>query len=161
MEEERKVVAWFTVNGRHIPIYEGQTKDDAWKEFQIKWNKKEQERMEAEHRDKPKKLFLPDILAEDANKDPRGILDKITGKRYKFKKGTKIKHIIVFAGAGTSTEFRNASLFASKYHGKPEDWQHCLGYGYVVKNGVAKYSEVHWYQHKDGNVTEAFIKVRH
>ena len=28
---DKKVVAWFTMNGKHIPIYEGESKDDAVK----------------------------------------------------------------------------------------------------------------------------------
>lgn len=157
---EREPVAWFTANGRRIPIFEGQSKDDAWKEHQVRWNEREKERMNAEHRDKPKKKFLPDIPAETANKTS-DILNLATHDRFTFKKGTKIKHILVFAGSGTSTEFRDAAKYARRYGGKAEDWQHCAGDALITNGKVTLHREVHWIQHKDGGVKEAFIKVRH
>lgn len=40
-EKEREPIGWFTSNGARIPIYDGQTRDEAFKEFQIKANKAE------------------------------------------------------------------------------------------------------------------------
>lgn len=162
---DRQPVGWITVNGVHVPIFDGESKQDAinrsiaennaaTKEKQIAENKRQSDKMNGKL---PRRLYLKDISAEEANKTT-DILNLGTRQRYKFKDGTKITGVHVFAGKGCSKEFRDAGKYAKRYGGKPADWQHCAGTAKLTNGSKVFTREVHWVQGADGKMREAFIK---
>lgn len=168
---EREPVAWITVNGSRVPIFEGESKTDAVnrsiaknnedkKARDIANNKKQSDNArqgQKPYKVRPGNLALKDISADDANKSS-DVLNLRTKQRYKFKDGTKITQVEAFAGKGCKREFRDAEKYAKRYGGKKEDWQHCSGRA-VLTNGQHDFSrEVHWVQGADGKMHEAFIK---
>ena len=48
---DREPIGWFTSNGARIPIYDGQTQDEAMKEFQMKANQQIADKKNAEDKD--------------------------------------------------------------------------------------------------------------
>ena len=156
---DKEPIAWFTINGRHIPVFEGDTEEEVRKRVQIKKNSDTVNKLNENSKTSPKNLKLENIKAEDANKTT-DILRLGTSQRYRFKEGTDIRNVYVFAGSGTSTEFRDAKKYAKRYGGKAEDWRHCTGNAIITNGNVTLRREVHWVQGKDGKMREAFIKVR-
>ena len=168
---DREPSAWITINGAHVPIYEGEEYKDAVNRAiaqrneqkrarDIAENKKQSDnarRGEKPYRVNPKNLALKDISAEDANKTS-DILNLRTKQRFKFKDGTKITRVEAFAGKGCVREFRDADKYAKRYGGKKEDWQHCSGQATITNGKVDLTREVHWVQGSDGRMREAFIK---
>ena len=166
----KNITEWITVNGHHVPIYEGESKDDAVGRFtkmmeddrrknsQMSKNKAEADKRNTS--DPPKRLYLDDIPAKEANKFS-DVLHLKTKERFRFKEGTSINNVYVFAGKGCSKVFRDAEKYAKRYGGKAEDWQHCAGFAKITKGDGSKVlnREVHWVQGKDGYVREAFIKI--
>lgn len=159
---EREILAWFTTkNGVHIPVYAGQSKDAAIQEHfkNIQIQKSKQQAEQANTTELSQALRLPNISADKANKSS-DILKLGTDKRFIFKPGTKIKQVYVFAGAGTSKEFRRAAKYAKRYGGKPSQWQHCTGKAFIT-DGINTYlREIHWVQLQNGPIKEAFIKEK-
>ena len=172
---DREPTAWITINGAHVPIYEGEGYKDAVNRAIAKNNSDKRARDIAENKrqsdnarngQKPyrvpsKNLALKDISAEDANKTS-DVLNLRTRQRYKFKDGTKITQVEAFAGKGCKREFRKADFYANeKYkgkYGKAEDWQHCSGKA-IITDGKRDFTrEVHWVQGSDGRMRDAFIK---
>ena len=175
---DREIIGWFTVNGQHRPIYEGESKEDAYrravaksnedtKQRQIAKNKEQADKLNGKSTEKsggekptselPRRLDLKNIKAEDANKTS-DILHLRTRQRFTFKNGTEIRNVYVFAGKGCSKEFRDAEKYAKRWGGKAVDWQHCAGKA-VITNGTKDFvREVHWVQGADGKMREAFIK---
>jgi len=167
----KNITEWITVNGHHVPIYEGESKDDAVGRFtkmmeddRRKNSQMSKSKAEADKRNKqepPKRLRLSDIPAKDANKFS-DVLHLKTKERFRFKEGTSITGAYVFAGKGCSKVFRDAEKYAKRYpeSGKnPEDWQHCAGFAKITNGSKVLDREVHWVQGKDGYVREAFIKI--
>ena len=162
---------WITVNGNHIPLFEGESKEEAVSRFtenkrgndektrQIANNKAEANRLNKQ--DPPKQLRLSNVKAEDANKSS-DVLNLRTKQRYRFKEGTDIRNVYVFAGKGCAKEFRDAEKYAKRYakygEGKAEDWQHCAGMARITDGRRVLNREVHWVQGKSGKIREAFIK---
>ena len=168
---DREPVGWFTMNGKRVPIFEGESKADAInrsiakrnsdiREKQIAKNKEQSDKArgaQKPYRVNPKNLGLNDIKAEDANKSS-DVLHLRTRQRYKFKEGTKITQVEAFAGKGCKREFRDAEKYAKRYGGKKEDWQHCSGKAVITNGKHDLKREVHWVQGADGKMREAFIK---
>ena len=170
----RKITGWITVNGQHVPIFEGETQEDAVNRFTNRENaaktseqqksqqiaKNEAEAKELNKQDSQplgKRLYLPDVSADEANKTS-DILNLGTKQRYKFQAGSKITNVHVFAGKGCSRPFRDAEKYAKRYGGKIEDWQHVSGNAKITDGSKVLEREVHWVQGKDGKMHEAFIK---
>ena len=163
----KNITEWITVNGHHVPIYEGESKDEAVGRFtkmmesdrqksdQIAKNKAEADKKNTS--DPPRRLYLNDISASVANKTS-DVLHLRTKERFRFKDGTNIRNVYVFAGKGCSKEFRDAEKYAKRWGGKAEDWQHCAGFAKITNGSKVLDREVHWVQGKDGKVREAFIK---
>ena len=129
------------------------------KERNIKYSREEGERLNKESK-LPRRLYLPNISAETANKTT-DILNLRTKQRYKFKNGTAIIEVHAFAGRGCLKEFEKAYKYANKYpqSGKNKaDWQHCSGVAYITNGSKTFKAEVHWVQGKDDKMREAFIK---
>lgn len=158
---------WITINGVHVPIFEGDTKQDAFnrsiamkneaiKAKQIAKSKEQAEQLN--QKPLPRRLDLPNIPAEKAN-ETSDVLHLKTKQRFKFKDGTKITQVLVFAGKGCSKEFRDAAKYAKRWGGKAEDWQHCSGKAQITDGKRTFVREVHWVQGADGKMHEAFIKV--
>ncbi len=170
----RKITGWITVNGQHVPIFEGESNEDAVTRFTNRENaaktseqqksaqiaKNEVEAKELNKQDSQplgKRLYLPDVSADEANKTS-DILNLGTKQRYKFQAGSKITNVHVFAGKGCSRPFRDAEKYAKRYGGKIEDWQHVSGNAKITDGSKVLEREVHWVQGKDGKMHEAFIK---
>lgn len=179
MAKEREIERWIIVRGSHIPLYEGQTVKDAMqeniakrsdgeaskqtetqkqiekdadkKEAEIAKNKAEADARNKESNQPPRRLYLPDISAETANKTS-DVLKLGTRQRYKFKEDTNITKVHVFAGKGCSKEFRDAEKYAKRYKddGEAKDWQHCSGIAQITDGKVTLEREVHWVQGKSG-----------
>ena len=76
------------------------------------------------------------------------ILDPLSGERFHFSEGTRIKNPKVFAGKGGVKELlpEVAEGLSEQIGGKPEDWQHCKGIGTIDFYGEDRDAEVHWFQ---------------
>jgi hypothetical protein len=170
----RTIVDWITVNGNHVPVFEGETTEDAVKRFtkvseseskkesQIAQNKAQADKLNEEEKASapPRRLYLNDISAEDANKGS-DVLNLRTKQRYKFADGTKITQVHVFAGNGCSKTFNDAEKYAKRYSADssdPKKWQHVSGIAKITNGSQVLEREVHWVQAKDGRIREAFIK---
>ena len=176
-------IGWITVNGNHIPLFEGDSKESAvkrWaagrakqeedkKEAQISYSRAEAEKKNNEDKPLPKRLILSNIKITKDNVDDKrvmlGVGTKGPKRKFDFAKGSEIRNAYVFAGKGCSKEFRDAWKYADRYRhlglGKSEDWQHCAGTALLTDGTRSFVREVHWIQGKDGVIREAFIKVRH
>ena len=184
---DRKPIDFITVNHQHIPIFEGESKQDAYNKAIAKYNEDTKQRQIAKNKEQadklngkgksiqksgggkntsqntPKTLPLKNISAKNANSSS-DVLNLRTKQRFKFKDGTEVKNVYVFAGKGCSKEFRDAAKYANKPKYQklgltdPKDWQHCAGKA-IITDGKRDYiREVHWVQGKDGKMREAFIK---
>lgn len=95
-------------------------------------------------------IKLPDIQigrslgAKARNWD---VLDRATGKRYKFVEGTHLQNVEVFAGGRSKTPYRKAYKFIH-LGGKLEDWEHAKGIGWLDTEERPRQAEVHWSQCK-------------
>lgn len=172
---------WITVNGQHVPLFEGESKFDAIKRI-INQNSDDKDKQiaknkaEAEERSKtatetqqettkqlPRQLHLPNVSSAKAN-STSDVLNLETKQRFRFKDDTFITNVYVFAGKGCSKEFRDAQYYVDRYSkrfpktGTAEDWQHCAGMAQITDGEHTYRREVHWVQGKDGKIREAFIK---
>lgn len=168
----KEVRRWITVKGQHVPLFEGESEFDAVKRLftanesegrktdQIAKNKAEADKLNKESAQPPRRLYLPDISADTANSST-DVLNLRTKERFKFKSGTIITQVHVFAGNGCSKEFRDAEKYAKRYSKEdknPKDWQHCSGIAQITNGTKSLEREVHWIQAKNGKMHEAFIK---
>ena len=85
MSEEREVKQWITVNGKHIPIFEGESKDDAVKRLQINRNKEESERLNKESSTQSQHKRAIEELSDSKYED--GTYDISTKKTKEFPNG--------------------------------------------------------------------------
>lgn len=76
------------------------------------------------------------------------VVDKSTGEEYYFVEGTRTQNAQVFAGKGGVKPLHEevAQGLAAEFGGKPEDWQHCKGKGWLDVDGESVKAEVHWFQ---------------
>lgn len=76
------------------------------------------------------------------------VVDKSTGEEYYFVEGTRTQNSHVFAGKGGVKPLHEevAQGLAAEFGGKPEDWQHCKGKGWLDVDGESVKAEVHWFQ---------------
>ena len=76
------------------------------------------------------------------------VVDKSTGEEYYFVAGTRTQNAQVFAGKGGVKPLHEevAQGLAAEFGGKPEDWQHCKGKGWLDVDGESVKAEVHWFQ---------------
>lgn len=76
------------------------------------------------------------------------ILDPLSGERFQFSEGTRIRNSQVFAGKGGVKKLRPevAEGLSEQIGGKPERWQHCKGIGTIDYYGEDVDAEVHWFQ---------------
>ena len=86
------------------------------------------------------------------------ILDLETGRHYDLADGTFIRNVQVFAGKGTTSEYRNASKFARKYGGSADDWQHVKGIAWLSTEDGDREAEIHWSQCDGVGRRELFVK---
>ena len=86
------------------------------------------------------------------------VLDLKTMRAYHFVEGSRLQNIEVFCGKGTHTPYHKGYVFAEKYGGKPEEWQHVKGFGVLeTEHGLCR-AEIHWSQHDTYGKQELFIK---
>lgn len=78
------------------------------------------------------------------------ILDPVSGRRYHFSEGTRIKNPTVFAGKGGVKKLYTevAEGLSEQLGGDPNEWQHCKGIGIIDFYGEDREAEVHWFQEK-------------
>lgn len=74
------------------------------------------------------------------------ILDLQTGEKYHLAEGTYLQNKEVFAGKGCKTEYRKAYVYADRYGGNIEDWQHVKGIGTLATPDGDRKAEIHWSQ---------------
>ena len=76
------------------------------------------------------------------------IIDPMSGERFQFTEGTKIRNPKVFAGKGGVKELNDETKegLTEQLGGNPSDWQHCKGIGTVDYYGEDRDAEVHWFQ---------------
>lgn len=85
------------------------------------------------------------------------VLDLETGYVYNFTEGRSLYDVKVFAGKGTSKEYRRAYVYAEKWNNDPAEWQHVKGKGYIDTINGSELVEVHWSQ-CEGIKDDFFIK---
>lgn len=86
------------------------------------------------------------------------VMNLENGEIYKFAEGTRITNVQVFAGKGSSTPYRKAYVYAEKYGGRAEDWQHVKGYGTLDTPDGLRDAEVHWSQCEGYGKHDHFVK---
>ena len=86
------------------------------------------------------------------------VMDLETGEIYHFAENTRIQNSEVFAGKGTSSEYRRAYKYAEKYGGEIKDWQHCKGDAIIRTTDGDFKAEVHWSQCEGFGKHDFFIK---
>ena len=86
------------------------------------------------------------------------IMDLGTGEHFNLVEGSKIQNIEVFAGKGVKDTFRKADVYAKKYGGKPENWQHAKGIGKIDYYGEERKANIHWVQCERYGKHEFFVK---
>jgi len=152
-----QISIWDWENGLEIDTGGSGDRNKTRAQVEKEWEKAKEEEERAKA---PKRLYLDDISAEEANKTT-DILDLQTKDRYSFKSGTKLTGVYVFAGKGCSKVFRDAEKYAKRWGGKASEWQHCAGMGYITNGKKTYQREIHWVQGADGKMREAFIKYRY
>jgi hypothetical protein len=86
------------------------------------------------------------------------ILDLQTGEHFNFVEGTHLQNVEVFAGKCVKTEYRKAYVYANKYGGLTENWQHCKSNDIIDYYGEERNTEVHWSQCERLGKHDFFIK---
>lgn len=76
------------------------------------------------------------------------VLDPLSGEKFSFVEGTRIKNPKVFAGKGGTKPLNPEVVegLSEQIGGKPENWQHCKGIGTINFYGEDLNAEVHWFQ---------------
>ena len=128
----KEPIGWFTANGRHIPIMEGETKDEAIKNWQIERNKQEAKKLNKEtgtnvnhykqHADVVKQL--------SSDKYSDGTYDTRTLEPVEFDKGYQFTFCQIGDNYSESeynalvngilSKLENKNVFAGKFEGSPE-----------------------------------------
>lgn len=126
---DREPVAWFTVNGMHIPIFDGESKEDAFKRSQMERSKKEADNRNAEikshykfHAEQSKKL--------ESDKYESGTYDINTLKPVSFDSGYQFTFSQIGDNyseeeynslvSGTQSKIDDKTVYAGKFEGTPE-----------------------------------------
>lgn len=86
------------------------------------------------------------------------IMDLQTGEMFHLAGGSKLQDKEVFAGKGSSKEYRMAYKYVEKYGGKLEDWQHVKGKAVLETPDGDFPAEVHWSQCEGIGKVDFFVK---
>ena len=86
------------------------------------------------------------------------VMNLETGEFYHFAEGTRIRNVEVFAGKGASKPYLKAYIYAERYGGNPEDWQHVKGFGTLDTPDGYRDAEVHWSQCEGYGKHDHFVK---
>ena len=100
-------------------------------------------------------IVLYSVGAKAKNYD---ILDFSTGEYYHLVEGTRLQNKEVFAGKGAKTSYRKAYVYAERYGGNIEDWQHVKALGTVSTGDGDRLAEIHWSQCEGIGKIDLFIK---
>lgn len=84
--------------------------------------------------------------------------DYETDEDFEFTEGTKVDNIQTFAGKGSNSALRKRFDLAESYGGKPENWKHRKGIGYLDFYGESRKAEVHWMQEETAGKHEFKVK---
>ena len=106
-------------------------------------------------------IKLPDIMfgrSLGAKAKNYKVMDLETGEMFSFVEGSKLQNVEVFAGKGTGTPYRKAYKYANRIGGKPEDWQHVKGNGWIAATDADRFAEVHWSQCEGFGKHDFFVK---
>lgn len=73
---------------------------------------------------------------------------------------TEITQTVIFAGAGTSTEYRKRHRLCELYGGRPWEWAHVSGFGYAFHpaTGRIRRAELHWAEEPTVGIREMRVK---
>ena len=85
-------------------------------------------------------------------------MDLETGEMFKFVEGSRLQDVEVFAGKGARKAYEKAYKYADREGGKPEDWQHVKGKGWLVTPEGDQRAEVHWSQCEGIGKFDFFVK---
>lgn len=82
------------------------------------------------------------------------------GRSYRFIGNSTISNVETFAGKGVRKKLRpEVSLgLSGQYGGRPKDWKHCKGTGYLDFHGRARQAEVHWFE--ESKVGKVKFKIK-
>lgn len=103
----------------------------------------------------PDEYFPKSVGAKFRNMN---IMDLETGEMYHLVEGTYLQDKKVFAGKGGPKAYDLAEYYANKYGGKPEDWMHVKGFGYVETDDGIFRAEIHWSECEGIGKVDPFIK---
>ncbi len=82
------------------------------------------------------------------------------GHIYHFIEGTKIDNAETFAGKGVRSKLKpQVSKGLSVQHGgRPKDWKHVKGTGYLDYHGRSRKAEIHWFEESHVGKVKFMIK---
>ena len=84
---------------------------------------------------------------------------KLPGGSYtKTTEGTKITKVVAFAGKGLKRKVDVAEHLSKQYGGKPENWQHVRGEGFVDVGNESRRAELHWFDNEDVGIKGMKVK---
>ena len=86
------------------------------------------------------------------------VLDLEIGEEYHIVEGTYIKDKEVFAGKGVRTKYEKAFLYANRYGGKLEDWQHIKGKALLSTADGDRIGEIHCSECENIGKVDLFLK---
>lgn len=161
---EDNIIGWFTVNGQHIPIKEGQTKDEAFKERQLAQNKEAGDNKNAEDRRDYKltsqTYHKQQIKELEKDSYQAGTYDLSTMKTVEYDRGYQVTFCQIGDKysdreyAERCNEFLSASsdsrTSAGKFEGTPEVSFHVSSREKAIALG-RKYNQISIYDWATGN----------
>lgn len=108
-------------------------------------------------------LNLPDVSimrsvgAKAINYD---IVDRNTGRIFRYAEGTYVRNVQVFAGYGTKNNLHDgvAEGLTAEYGGNVNKWQHVKGIGEIDDDGEIVRAEIHWFQEESVGQVKHKIK---
>lgn len=106
-------------------------------------------------------MRLPDIQfgrSVGAKAKNYEVMDLETGEMFHFVEGSRLQDVEVFAGKGSRKVYEKAYKYANREGGKPEDWQHVKGKGWLVTQEGEQRAEVHWSQCEGIGKFDFFVK---
>lgn len=80
------------------------------------------------------------------------------GSYTKTTEGTKITKVVAFAGKGLKRKVDVAEHLSKQYGGKPENWQHLRGEGFVDVGEESRRAELHWFDNEDVGIKKMKVK---
>ena len=150
---EKQPIDWITVNGNHVPIFEGQSKKNAISSFIKDKSPMYKDKSYTSGAGSEEDIKLPDeqlpksVGARWVNE----IISMPDGTSAKFVEGSKITNKQVFVGKGCKRKIDEVERLVKDYVGSlAENWQKVKGNARILlENGEEIEAEIHWYQEEN------------